>query len=115
MRAELNKRLLHQSFARPVSWRGRSGRFYDLDPLRLEDFALRSNELYLVARGSRVLWAGSCEDVILDAQSRARFRLALGSADRAFHVDAGGDHFERMTTIWDLEGAEPVSEHSVAA
>ena len=110
----LDKRLSQPSFSRPVNWRGRSGRFYALSPERLDDFSLRNNELYLIARGSLVLWAGSSADVIGDAQSRARFRLALTCADRAFHVEAGEDDVERMTVIWDLEGAAPVTGLSAA-
>lgn len=110
----LDRRLSQPSFSRPVNWRGRSGRYYALRPVRLEDFILEGNELYLIARGSLVLWAGSSEDVIGDAQSRSRFRLALTCADRAFHVDAGVDEVERMTIVWDLEGALPVAGLSAA-
>jgi hypothetical protein len=94
---------------RRINWRGRSGRLYLLEPVRLGDFALRNNELYMIALGSHVLWTGSAEDVIQDATSRASFRLALDCADRAYRVDAAEDQVERMTTIWDLEGAEPVT------
>jgi hypothetical protein len=94
---------------RQVNWRGRSGRFYALVPLRLHDFSLRDGELYLVALGNHVLWAGSADDIVKDSTSRARFRLALDCADRAFLVGAGTDEVERLTTIWDLEGAEPVT------
>ena len=97
-----------------LRWRGRSGRHYTLRPARLEDFALRNNDLYLVARGSLVLWAGSSDDVIHDAESRARFRLALDCADRVFEVEAGVDQVERMTAIWDLEGAEPLQGQAAA-
>lgn len=105
----LDKRLSLPSFSRPVNWRGRSGRYYALSPERLEDFLLRGNELYLIARGTLVLWAGSASDVIGDPQSRARFRLALTCADRVFHVESSADDVERMTVIWDLEGATPVN------
>ena len=97
-----------QHFGRQVNWRGRSGRLYALSPERLDDFALRNDDLFLVTSGRLVLWAGSASDIINDAESRARFRLALDCADRAFHVDAGDDEIERMTVVWDLEGAEPV-------
>jgi hypothetical protein len=110
----LDKRLSQPSFVRAVNWRGRSGRFYALSPEPLEDFILRNNELYLIARGTLVLWAGSSEDVISDPQSRARFRLALTCADRVFHVEAGDDDVERMTVVWDLEGAIPVTGLSAA-
>lgn len=110
----LDKRLTQPPFARPVNWRGRSGRFYALTPEPLDGFSLEGNELYLVARGSMVLWAGSSADVIGDAQSRARFRLALTCADRVFHVEAGEDDVERMTVVWDLEGATPVAGLSAA-
>jgi len=105
----LDKRLLQPSFSRPVNWRGRSGRFYALTPERLDDFVLRNDDIYLIARGSLVLWAGSSGDVINDAQSRARFRLALTCADRVFRVDAADDAVERMTLVWDLEGATPIA------
>lgn len=94
---------------RQVNWRGRSGRFYPLAPLRLHDFSLRPGELYLVALGNHVLWAGSADDLIHDSASRSRFRLALDCADRAFLVGSSADPVERLTTIWDLEGAEPVT------
>lgn len=110
----LDKRLSQPSFLRPVNWRGRSGRFYALSPERLEDFLLRDNELYLIARGNLVLWAGSSVDVINDAASRSRFRLALAAADRAFHVESSEDDVERMTMVWDLEGATPVNGLSAA-
>lgn len=105
----LDKRLSQPPFARPVNWRGRSGSFYALTPEPLEALSLRGNELYLLARGSIVLWVGASSDVIDDAQSRARFRLALTCADRAFHVEAGEDDVERMSIVWDLEGAMPVT------
>lgn len=110
----LETRVPFPSPTQPVSWRGRSGRCYRLRPERLEAFALLAGELYVVARGSLVLWAGSCDDVIQDAQSRARFRLALDCADRVFQVEAGADEVERMTAIWDLEGAEPLTALSAA-
>jgi hypothetical protein len=110
----LDKRLSQPAFSRPVNWRGRSGRFYALTPERLDTFTLRNNDLYLIARGTLVLWAGSSEDVIGDAQSRSRFRLALTCADRVYHVEAGDDDVERMTIVWDLEGAVPVKGLSAA-
>jgi hypothetical protein len=110
----LDRRLALPSFSRPVNWRGRSGRFYALSPEPLEHFSLRTGELYLIARGTLVLWAGSSDDVIGDPQSRARFRLAIAAADRAFHVEASGDDVERMTVVWDLEGATPVTGLSAA-
>lgn len=110
----LKSQVTQTAIPRPVNWRGRSGRFYALSPVRLDKFTLQSNELYLIARGSLVLWAGSGEDVIGDAQSRSRFRLALTCADRVFEVEAGEDDVERMTIIWDLEGAAPVTGLSAA-
>lgn len=100
--------------SRAVNWRGRSGRFYALRPVPVDDFTLRPDELYLIARGSLVLWAGSSADLIEDAQSRARFRLALTCADRAFEVAAGDNEIERMTLVWDLEGATPIAGLSAA-
>ena len=83
---------------------------------------LRSLEPIRVVPGGR-LWilgsdfplpVGSAEDVINDAASRARFRLALAAADRAFFVETGDDDLSRMTSVWDLEGAEPVTGLSAA-
>ena len=77
-------------------------------------FVFAGDRLYLLARGSLPVWVGSADDVIHDAASRARFRLALAAADRAFAVEAGADDLVRATTVWDLEGAEPVSGLSAA-
>jgi hypothetical protein len=110
----LDRRVSQPSFSRPANWRGRSGKYYALTPIRLADFMLEENELYLIARGSVVLWAGASADVISDPQSRSRFRLALATADRAFHVEAGSDDVERMTIVWDLEGGLPVTGLSAA-
>jgi hypothetical protein len=110
----LDSRMSLPSFARPVNWQGRSGRYYALSAEPLDRFALCDDELYLLARGPLVLWAGSGSDVIDDPQSRARFRLAIAAADRAFHVEAGVDDVERMTIVWDLEGATPVTGLNVA-
>lgn len=93
-----------------VHWRGRSGRMYSLMPLRLHDFALEADGVYVLARGTLVLWAGSSAEVIEEAESRSRFRLALTCADRAFRLDATESGVERMTIVWDLEGAGPLAE-----
>jgi hypothetical protein len=100
--------------AQRVNWRGRSGRFYALMPERLDSFSLGSEGLYMLARGAVPMWVGSAHDVIHDAQSRARFRLALAAADRAFAVEHSGDEAAQMATVWDLEEAEPVSGLSAA-
>ena len=99
---------------RHANWRGRSGRFYALLFERLDSFELTSSGLHLLARGGVPLWVGSAYDVIHDAASRARFRLALAAADRAFSIDADDNELSRMTLVWDLEGAEPVSGLSAA-
>ncbi len=103
-----------QAPVRQVNWRGRSGRFYALTPERLDTFALTRSGLYLLARGTVPVWVGSAHDVINDAPSRARFRLALEAADRAFLVEVDEDEVSRMTTVWDLESAEPVTGLSAA-
>jgi hypothetical protein len=54
------------------------------------------------------MWAGGAADLVDDPVSRARFRLAMDCADRVFHVEASADQIERLTVVWDLEGAEPV-------
>lgn len=110
----VDRRLLQPSAAPPVTWRGRSGHIYALTPERLEDFRFVGDELYLIALGPHVMWAGSAGDVVHDAVSRARLRLALDCADRVFHVETGGDEVERMTVVWDLEDATPLLNLSAA-
>ena len=108
------RRIMALPLPRQVNWRGRSGRFYALTPERLETFVLATQGLYLLARGTLPMWVGSAHDVIHDADSRSRFRLALATADRAFLVEAQGDELVRATMVWDLEGAEPVTGLSAA-
>jgi hypothetical protein len=110
----VERRLGAQAPVRQVNWRGRSGRFYALAAERLDSFALTGDDLYLLARGTVPMWVGAAQDVINDAQSRSRFRLALEAADRAFLVETGDDELARATTVWDLEGAEPVTGLSAA-
>ncbi|MDC9826440.1 hypothetical protein PRN20_22110 [Devosia sp. ZB163] len=110
----LDRTLLQHAMAHPVNWRGRSGRYYALEPLRLEDFRFAGDELYLIALGPHVLWAGGAADLVEDAVSRARFRLAMDCADRVFHVETSTDAIERLTVVWDLEGAEPILGLSAA-
>jgi len=96
-----------QAAAQATNWRGRSGRFYALEPLALERFGLTGSGLYLLTAADRVLWVGTADEVIAEALTRARFRVALGAADAAFRMDAPAGEIERMTIAWDLEGAEP--------
>jgi len=104
----LDRTLLDAASAHPVNWRGRSGRFYALEQQRLESFSFHGDELYLIALGPHVLWAGGAADLVEDAMSRARFRLAMDCADRVFRVETSTDPVERLTVIWDLEAAEPI-------
>lgn len=102
-------------FARVSAWRGRSGRVYALTPEAVAEFFLSPEKLYLLARGSLALWVGGADDLVADSVSRARFRLALDCADRAYRLEGvGGDDIARMTTIWDLEGGEPELSLSAA-
>ena len=114
MMVSAERRFAAQAAVRQVNWRGRSGRFYALMPERLDSFSLSTAGLHMLARGTVPVWVGSGDDVINDAQSRSRFRLALEAADRAFLVADSADELSRMTTVWDLEGAEPVSGLSAA-
>lgn len=110
----LDRTLLQHATVHPVNWRGRSGRFYALEPLRLDDFSFKADELYLIALGPHVMWAGGAADLVEDPMSRARFRLAMDCADRVFHVETSADAIERLTVVWDLEGAEPIIGLSAA-
>lgn len=109
-----DRRVVAAPMLRQANWRGRSGKFYALTSERLDSFSLSMDGLHMLARGTLPLWVGSAEDVINDAASRARFRLALAAADRAFFVGAKDDDLSRMTVVWDLEGAEPVTGLSAA-
>jgi hypothetical protein len=94
--------------AAPTNWRGRSGRFYALLALPVEQFALDGGDLYMLARGGDVLWVGTADEVIADAARRAAFRTALRVANAAFSMPVPEDEIERMTVAWDLEAAEPL-------
>ena len=100
--------------AEATNWRGRSGRFYALTALPIDRFALAGPHLYLLARGTDVLWVGTEAEVIGDAAPRAAFRTALRFANAAFRIAPPKDDIERMTMAWDLEGAEPVTSLSLA-
>ena len=103
----MNSNILAHGFGRLSQWQGRSGRFYAMASQNLEQFAMEQADLFLLAKGSHVLWVGSSDDLVADPMSRSRFRLALACADRVFRV-LSTDVVERMTMIWDLEGAEPL-------
>ena len=94
---------------RQSAWQGRSGRHYDLVSEHLDRFIMDEGFLYLLAKGTHILWVGSVQDLVADALSRTRFRLALDCADRAYHLGSEADQAERFSIIWDLEGAEPVA------
>ena len=105
MTGNVDTNVLTHGFGRRSNWRGRSGQSYGMISENLERFAFIGAELYLIAKGNHVLWVGSTEELVADPMSRNRFRLALDCADRVFRVLSPGT--ERLTTIWDLEGAEP--------
>ncbi len=92
--------------ANMVHWQGHSGREYGLRPRPLDDFAMEEAELYLIAKGSHVLWVGSTQDLVADPMSRTRFRLALDCATNVFSIAAPEN---RLAAIWDLEQAAPAA------
>lgn len=87
-------------------WRGQSGRNYALRIESLDSFAMTESRLYLIAKGSNVLWAGSTQDLVADPMSRTRFRLALDCATHVYSLDV---HEDRLAILWDLEQALPAS------
>ncbi|MDB5612408.1 MAG: hypothetical protein JWQ22_61 [Devosia sp.] len=99
--------VLVHGFGRHSNWQGRSGQTYDLLSENLERFGMSDTHLFLLANGSHVMWVGSSAELVADPMSRTRFRLALDCADRVFRVLSVGTA-ERLSTIWDLEGAEPL-------
>jgi hypothetical protein len=107
--AASENRIANYAFSRQSLWQGRSGRAYDLVSENLDHFAMGDADLYVIAKGSHVLWVGSTAELVSDPVSRSRFRLALDCADRVFRLLTLSHAAERMNTIWDLEGAEPVS------
>lgn len=106
--AGIENRIVAHTFGRQSSWQGRSGRAYGLVSENPEHFAMSDADLYLVAKGNHVLWVGSTGELVSDPMSRTRFRLALDCADRVFRLSTPGAAAERLSTIWDLEGAEPL-------
>lgn len=92
---------------RRVTWIGRSGRAFSLVVEGFTSFAMETRGLYLVAKGSNVLWVGSTDELVADPVSRTRFRLALSCGDRVFRVADMDPPGDRLATIWDLEGAVP--------
>lgn len=109
-----NQRIKQSGFAPMTSWMGRSGRTYGLVGESLERFSMTESDLYLIAKGGHALWVGSTTDLIGDPLSRTRFRLALDCADRVLRLVTPGAEGERLSTIWDLEGAEPMQSLSAA-
>ena len=100
--------------SRRINWMGRSGRAYDLISESLDHFAMGDGEVHIIAKGSHVLWVGSTDELVTDPMSRTRFRLALDCADRAFRLLAPAALADRLATIWDLEGAAPLTEAQAA-
>lgn len=107
MAGNLESNVLVHGFGRLSKWQGRSGQSYGLVSESLDRFALTDNDLYMIAKGSHVLWVGSTNELVSDPMSRTRFRLALDCADRVFRLLSPGAATERLSTIWDLEGGEP--------
>ena len=107
-------RVLSTPWSRTTLWQGRSGQVYELQIESLENFSVADDNLYLVAKGGHALWVGSTEELVGDPMSRTRFRLALDCADRVFRVRTASTANERLSTIWDLEGAAPLLTRSAA-
>ena len=100
-------RFIAHGFHRLSQWLGRSGRSYDLAGEHLDHFAMDEAALYVIVKGSHVLWVGSTGDLVSDPLSRSRFRLALDCATQVLRLVAPADMADRFSIIWDLEGAEP--------
>jgi len=114
MAKEFNNKVLIHGFGRQSTWQGRSGRTYRMISENLDQFRLRDDDLFVLSKGSHVLWVGSTAELVADPMSRTRFRLALECADRVFRVLSPGQLAERLSTIWDLEGAEPMADARAA-
>lgn len=104
----LGSKIVAHGFNRQASWQGLSGKVYGMVSENLEHFEMADAGLYLIAKGSHVLWVGSTDELVSDPLSRSRFRLALDCADRVFRLVSPDAPAERLSTIWDLEGAVPL-------
>lgn len=113
MTGNYSKVVIH-NFGRHCHWQGRSGQSYDLVSENLDQFALDDSDLTVLAKGGHVLWVGGTTDLVGDPVSRSRFRLALDCADRVFRLQLSSDQGERLSTIWDLEGAQPMADAQAA-
>ena len=109
-----DSKIVAHGFNRQTSWQGRSGNVYGMVSENLEHFAMGDAELYLIAKGNHVLWVGSTSELVGDPLSRSRCRLALDCADRVFRLLSPGAAAERLSTIWDLEGAAPLASARAA-
>lgn len=107
MASIIESNVVVHGFGRHSNWLGRSGQSYGLVSENLDRFAMGDTNLFLLAKGNHVLWVGSSDELVADPLSRTRFRLALDCADRVFRLPSAVTAAERLTTIWDLEGAEP--------
>ena len=107
MARSVENNVLVHGFGRHSNWQGRSGQTYGLLSENLEHFGMGDAHLFVLAKGRNVMWVGSTAELVADPMSRKRFRLALDCADRVFRVLTAGTA-ERLSTIWDLEGAEPL-------
>ena len=108
MAGNVENNVVTHGFGRHSNWQGRSGQSYGLVSENLEHFAFGEADLFVLAKGSHVLWVGSSDELVADPMSRTRFRLALDCADRVFRVATPGVLAARLAIIWDLEGAEPL-------
>lgn len=88
-------------------WLGLSGRVYRLESESVKDFVLKGADLYLIARGSSVLWVGCALDLVSEPQSRHQFRKAVARADGVFRLSRPEADEQRLAIIADLEGAVP--------
>jgi len=98
---------LSGSHPRLSHWRGLSGRSYALRVESLDTFAMAESSLYVIAKGSNILWAGATQDLVADPVSRTRFRLALDCASHVFSLDPPED---RLSVLWDIEQALPAPD-----
>lgn len=105
--AKISDRPLDTLKQRPVSWRGQSGRTYDMVRERLDNFTFDERGLYVLLADGKACWVGTAGDVIGDEVSRARFRAAVQVASSVLRTARPSDAVSIMTTMWDIEGGAP--------
>ena len=89
-----------------ASWRGASGRNYELLKQRLEDFSLLGDDIYILVANNKACWVGSANDLVTNGVSRSHFRAALKIAKQVYSFKDNSDGLAKMNIVWDIEAGQ---------